>query len=147
MAREIAVERFLTNAIADAAAGAGATTANAGLKSAEFFGATLGHASNLIKRFASIEAARWDIGDGLTDKPTPLPEFIPRLLEEDYDTIKEVKKQVGHEVIQEGRWARCIVRNGRRKRTNFEFWTKSECPGARVEGGLKSASSRLKRSR
>ena len=38
VAGEIAIGRFLANTIVDAAAGAGATTANAELKPAEFFG-------------------------------------------------------------------------------------------------------------
>ena len=74
---EISVERFLTNAIADAAAGAAAITANAGDQTIDSIGATVGHVANLVKRMASIEAARWEIGDGLTDKPPPLPEFVP----------------------------------------------------------------------
>ena len=102
---EIPVERFLTNAIADAAAGAAATTANAGCKSADTIGATVGHVANFVKRMASIEAARWEIGDGLTDKPPPLPEYVPRCPEDDRETLNQVTQQAGHQVVKEGRSA------------------------------------------
>ena len=119
---EIPVERFLTNAIADAAAGAAAeraTLANAG--STNIF-MTLATATKLVKRLAAIEAHRWSLGDGLTDSPMGLPEFLPRDIEMDVKTLEKAVEDRGHRVIGEKGWARCTRCALRRSKDNYRFF-------------------------
>ena len=85
--------------------------------------------------------------NGLTDKPPPLPEFVPRCPEDDREALQHGTQLVGHQVVEEGKWARCTVCNARRLKTNFDFWTMSACPGANAGVDLKEATKGLKRSR